>query len=329
MDPEQEIEGLLDSNKILPNQERILQKGRWIWVALPCIFLLGMAAGWGLSTHLQGIPYTFDTSRCPKKTTVTCKLTFQTAISAAQTLAKPIHRKSTIPAGPGNFSDPFRRPPSKELDEAWDSLYTNSLLLITESDLHRMGKNPKEHAHLPPSLNYGSKKYLAKFDHIHTIHCLNLIRKWVHSDHYFPHGKPKTIGFVHVDHCIAALLDNLLCHVDYGMFTYQWVEGEPFPQADFGVDRQCRDYGALLDFARARRVDDDLLVRYLPRPEDAVVFPQDVVIENFTREWERGHPGQTTREEMFAENGEKYEDGVRKWRETGKIPLIEVGEREP
>lgn len=113
------------------------------------------------------------------------------------------------------------------------------------------------------------------------------------------------------------------------MFTYQWVEGEPFPQADFGVDRQCRDYGALLDFARGRRVDDDVRVRYLVRPGDAVVFAQDERIEEFTREWERGHPEQTTRQEMFGENRDKYEEGVREWKETGKVPLIKVDEREP
>lgn len=195
-----------------------------------------------------------------------------------------------------------------------------------------MGKNPADHVRIPAdnnSFEYGEKKYLAKFDHIHTIHCLNLIRKWVHSSHYFPHGTPKTIGLIHVDHCIAALLDNLLCHVDYGMFTYQWVDGEPFPQADFTVDRQCRDYGALLEFARERRVDDDVRIRYLPRPGDAVVFEQDRELERVTREWEEAHPGQTTRQEMFAENRKKYEEGVRVWRETGKVPLVGDGEREP
>lgn len=113
--------------------------------------------------------------------------------------------------------------------------------------MRRMGRNPIEHSHIPmdEDFGYGDKRYLAKFDHIHAIHCLNRIRRWVHSDHYFPRDKPKTIGLVYVDHrglvyvdhCIRSVLENLRCHVDYGLFTYKWFEGEDAPMADFQVDR--------------------------------------------------------------------------------------------
>lgn len=48
------------------------------------------------------------------------------------------------------------------------------------------------------------------------------------------------------------------------MFTYQWIEGEPLPMADFQVDRQCRGHDALLEFARKNRVDGDGRVVRLP-----------------------------------------------------------------
>lgn len=190
--------------------------------------------------------------------------------------------------------------------------------------MRRLGREPREQAHLTESFEYGDKKYLAKFDHVHTVHCLNLIRKWVHSDHYFPHGKPKTLGRIHVDHCIRSILDNLLCHVDYGMFTYQWVEGEPLPIADFKVDRQCRDYDALLDYAKKNRVDGDGRVMHLPRPKDAFVVPQDPAIEKSMDEFERTHPNHPTRQQRTELHKKLYDAGNREWQQTGRIPSVKV-----
>ncbi|QDS68212.1 hypothetical protein FKW77_010572 [Venturia effusa] len=312
MSEAQEIEGLINGFNTSRNQDWNPKKRLWDcptlrWIVLCCTFLLGVATGWYLNTRLYSRHYAYDTT-----------------ISGAQALTKPIRRTTVVPAGPGNHSDIFRRAPSKEVDEAWESLYTNSLLLITATDLRRMGKEPSQYASLAESFEYGDRKYFAKFDHIHSIHCLNLLRKWVHSEYYFPRGKPKTMGLVHVNHCIRSLLENLLCHVDYGMFTYQWVEGEPLPIADFQVDRQCRDYGALLEFAKKNRVDGDGRVKHLPRPDDAVVVPQDPAIVNYTEAYEKAHPEKPTRQQRAQLYKDLYKAGVKLWRETGRIPHVEL-----
>lgn len=129
-------------------------------------------------------------------------------MSGTQTLAaKTFHKLTNIILGPGDYSDVFLLPPSKEVDDAWHSLYTNSILLLTESEIRQMGKNPEEHVHLPENEDFGyrERRWLAKFDHIHLIHCLNMVRKFVHAEHYFPHGKTKHMGLIHVDRCIRSL----------------------------------------------------------------------------------------------------------------------------
>lgn len=63
-----------------------------------------------------------------------------------------------------------------------------------------------------------------------------------------------------------------MCHVSYGMYTYQWLDGEPSPEPNFQVHRQCRDYSALLEFAKEHRVNRDRRVQHVPRPVDLLIF---------------------------------------------------------
>ncbi|KNG49747.1 tat pathway signal sequence protein [Stemphylium lycopersici] len=231
--------------------------------------------------------------------------------------------------GPGLNPIIWRNSPSREVDEAWDSLYTNSLLLITEDDLKRMGKSPEEYAHIPTSFGYGKRQYYAKFEHIHKIHCLNLIRKWVHADYYFPNGKPMHKGMVHVDHCIHSLLEDYLCHVNYGVYTYQWIDVEALPEPDFQVTRQCRDYGKLLEFAKSNRVDWDKRVVYYPKPEDAKVFEQDPIVKKLDEVWEKEHPDKITREGEKDLFKSRYQEAMDEWRRTGKIPVVESENMHP
>lgn len=78
MDQEEEIEGLLDGTKSPHKQRGLFQKQGWIWIAFPTIFLLGLVTGWVLNSHLQTIPYAFDTSKYfPQKQTCHQNSTFK------------------------------------------------------------------------------------------------------------------------------------------------------------------------------------------------------------------------------------------------------------
>lgn len=58
--------------------------------------------------------------------------------------------------------------------------------------------------------------------------------------------------------------------------------------------------------------------------EDAVVVPQDPTIENYTKAFERAHPDHPTRVHRAEMYRERYDTGVREWRDTGRIPLVEL-----
>lgn len=67
MQKEKECEALLEHVKDECMQERVIQKGRFSatmfrWISFPCIFLLGLAAGWFARSHLYSISYAYNTS---------------------------------------------------------------------------------------------------------------------------------------------------------------------------------------------------------------------------------------------------------------------------
>lgn len=56
------------------------------------------------------------------------------------------------------------------------------------------------------------------------------------------------------DHCIENLRQDIMCHGDVAIVTYDWAEGieDPFP--NFNVLRRCRNFEKLLDWVDEHRV---------------------------------------------------------------------------
>ncbi|CCM06778.1 uncharacterized protein FIBRA_09077 [Fibroporia radiculosa] len=58
----------------------------------------------------------------------------------------------------------------------------------------------------------------------------------------------------HLDHCLEMLRQNLMCHADIALITYDWVAGFPKPFPDFSTVHQCRDFGKIQQWERENRV---------------------------------------------------------------------------
>lgn len=71
-----------------------------------------------------------------------------------------------------------------------------------------------------------------------------------------------------LDHCIDYLREFIMCVGDASIHTYYWVEGRDFPWPDFEVERKCRRWQSLSEYAN--EVGKDL---HLPKkPNDAVEY---------------------------------------------------------
>lgn len=117
-----------------------------------------------------------------------------------------------------NESDPntpfYRRPPSDEVDLAWENAARDHLMLVTAEDIIRQGKNPDEHVTLPDEWGYGDHKYPVRFWHLHRLHCLDSLRRMVYRDYY---NATNIEDDIHAVHCIATLYEFLQCHPSWDL----------------------------------------------------------------------------------------------------------------
>ncbi|KAL9481123.1 hypothetical protein ACSS6W_005909 [Trichoderma asperelloides] len=184
-------------------------------------------------------------------------------------------------------SDPmaiFAAPPSKEVDDAWSKVSRNMIFGLTRQDLLRLGKDPATAVKYSPDWNIsnGEERYLGVLDAFHQVHCLNMLRQnlIINYDYYWGKAfgfRPEAFRERHLSHCTSILLQNIMCHADLGVVTHVWREGNPVPWPDFGINRQCRDFGALMDFRDNTDIENsfDKFRFYKQRPNDSILLPME------------------------------------------------------
>ncbi|KAK3356986.1 hypothetical protein B0T25DRAFT_566310 [Lasiosphaeria hispida] len=143
------------------------------------------------------------------------------------------------------------------VDKAWDYI-ANDIgdIMITEQERQKLGLSPDSLKIQDPRT--GEWGYRAGVEVFHQLHCLNLLRQAVYRDYY---GRKEVGGDVgdadgvedlmgHVDHCIEAIRQNLMCQSDVSVFTFktfpeladEGIEGE-WP--DFEINHMCRNFEAV------------------------------------------------------------------------------------
>lgn len=190
----------------------------------------------------------------------------------------------------GRFRDhdsPWRQPPSLEVDAAWDRISAEGIELIgiSRDEITKSGKDPSVCLKIPTpwDQNAGEHPYIAQIDVFHQIHCLDMVRKEVFSEHYFKDITRTELRTAHVNHCIHIILQNLMCNADVGMITHNWVRNELYPIEpktrpfeDFNLVKKCRDFDALLDWAQERGIkDSDNMYRHLRWEPGMKIVPGD------------------------------------------------------
>jgi len=166
----------------------------------------------------------------------------------------------------------FLQEPSSQVDEAWVGISTSKLISFPGSDLAKMGKDSTEMARLPEDWGYGSDVYVGKLDIFHKIHCLNTLRKKIHSDHYWGwkysnRSELTEAHRMHTNHCMKLLLETLTCDANADIVPYVWVKGQASPFPDFSIRRKCGNLDALLQWQDDHEIDREKYVRELRKPE--------------------------------------------------------------
>ncbi|CCM06373.1 uncharacterized protein FIBRA_08631 [Fibroporia radiculosa] len=95
-------------------------------------------------------------------------------------------------------------------------------------------------------------------DLFHNLHCINMFRKYSYLEHYpeiqdIMSARPRFFR-EHMDHCLEMLRQNLMCHADIVLITYDWVAGIPKPFPDFNTFHQCRNFTKIQEWEHTNRV---------------------------------------------------------------------------
>lgn len=159
----------------------------------------------------------------------------------------------------------------------WDLISAEGFEVTTasSSSIKNSGKDPLLAVQAPESWGRGDDAYLVQIDAFHQIHCLNELRKGIYYDYYYKEryskdGKtngdsPPAEHYIHKNHCVHILLQNIMCHADVDIIPHNWVHYEGInqpnrpwaePLADFNSVKMCRDFEGLLGWAQKTAVQD-------------------------------------------------------------------------
>ncbi|KAK1565912.1 uncharacterized protein LY79DRAFT_529812, partial [Colletotrichum navitas] len=91
-------------------------------------------------------------------------------------------------------------------------------------------------------------------DVIHSLHCLNMLRKGIYADHYYPPSQRGTHMINRaLDHCIEHIRQALQCHADLTPLVYSWDEDRQSGTPIWSSTHTCRDFEKLLTWDLTRR----------------------------------------------------------------------------
>jgi len=158
----------------------------------------------------------------------------------------------------GNFvhQSPYRGKPTDEMIAAWDDISEAGSLRLSEEEFRKMNL-----VHSASSVKYSPEDgggYMATTQVFHQLHCVKML--WKHTYiQYFPElmeaAKNKCDAYhAHLDHCADVLRQHIMCTGDTNVVTYNWVEGLNTPWPNFDVQRTCKKFGSIQQWARENEV---------------------------------------------------------------------------
>ncbi|EIM79520.1 uncharacterized protein STEHIDRAFT_163559 [Stereum hirsutum FP-91666 SS1] len=184
--------------------------------------------------------------------------------SPAQTVLRPVRRKFSHLLD----TNIYMESPSDEVDQAWRDLYNFGISRIPRAQASLMFNKSVP---IPGD----EENYIISLDVWHQIHCLNMIRQALYPDRYgamnstlflvdlrapqemnFEEPLAK-VPFDHVAHCINSIRESLICSADITPNVWYWDERVQRSIPSFDVVHECRDFGALKEWALERQLDGE------------------------------------------------------------------------
>ncbi|OTA66687.1 hypothetical protein K449DRAFT_420345 [Hypoxylon sp. EC38] len=138
------------------------------------------------------------------------------------------------------------------VDAAWDDISAIGDTMISREEMINLGLDPDSSLAITDPRD-GRPGYRVAIEVFHQLHCLNLLRQNVYKDYYAPLGgdtsaAPKDLTG-HLDHCIDALRQFVMCQGDIGVFSFNFPfnDGDPWP--NYSTPHTCRNFDSIRQWA--------------------------------------------------------------------------------
>lgn len=157
-----------------------------------------------------------------------------------------------------------RLEPGPEAEAVWESFELIDTFPLSRQEILALGKDPETAVRYPEEhWRMGPDVYIGSLDVQHKLHCLNELRRMAFADFgELPptkkrHGK---LWWIHLRHCVDILTQDMICHADADIVTYNWMDTQHHPFPDFSINRKCRNLNTLFEWRDKRKVN---MVRYM------------------------------------------------------------------
>ncbi|KXL47459.1 MAG: hypothetical protein FE78DRAFT_98027 [Acidomyces sp. 'richmondensis'] len=144
---------------------------------------------------------------------------------------------------------PYRGPPTREREAAWDRLWQFGAINIPTSEMAALNGSSDAGIYKKTQQDKG-EGFNAIIEGFHMLHCLNTIRQFTYLDEFEerPIGLNKSdrANREHVDHCIESLRLTLMCKPDITPFLIKVNETKENSEiADFDSFHKCVNWDKL------------------------------------------------------------------------------------
>ncbi|WQF86829.1 Putative mycotoxin biosynthesis protein UstYa [Colletotrichum destructivum] len=143
----------------------------------------------------------------------------------------------------------YMGPPTLEREALWNDLYGFGTSMINRDQAAQLVNKTVPVA--DETGNYDGT-YVVMLGVFHQLHCVNLLRKSLYKDKPWSTDPDDPMSLMHLEHCIDALRQAVMCSVDITPHPWTWKDSENKEVAD--VMHTCRNFDAIREWARTRNV---------------------------------------------------------------------------